>query len=233
MTFIPDSVRRLVACGIAALLPVVAQAGALDLISSADAGQAVRLALEKGSERAVSQLGRPGGFSDDPSLRIPLPEALQKSRKVLKFMGRGDDLNALENAINRAAEQAVPEGRQVLVETVRSMTLADAKSILTGGDDSVTQFFRENSRDDLMARLTPIVDDQISKLGIARQYDALAGQGAKLGLVKGADASLAGYVTDQALQGLFTVIAREEKALRADPIGSGSKLLGKVFGALR
>ena len=111
--------------------------------------------------------------------------------------------------------------------------LLSAKSILTGGDDSVTQFFRENSRDDLMARLTPIVDDQISKLGIARQYDALAGQGAKLGLVKGADASLAGYVTDQALRGLFTVIAREEKALRADPIGSGSKLLGKVFGALR
>ena len=233
MAATPRFFRRFLLGAMLVLGPTLAQAGALDLISSADAGKAVRLALEKGATRAVDLLGQPGGFAKDPGLRIPLPQTLQKSRKVLKFMGKADELDALENAINQAAEQAVPEGKEVLLGAVRSMTLDDAKQILTGGDDSVTTFFRERSRDDLMTRLTPIVDGQISKMGIARQYDALAGQGAKFGLVKGADASLSGYVTDRALEGLFTVIAREEKALRADPIGSGSKLLGKVFGALR
>ncbi|MEZ5652052.1 MAG: DUF4197 domain-containing protein [Burkholderiaceae bacterium] len=231
-----SSIERVLRWGVAALAGGfigLAQAGALDLISTTDASQAVRAALEKGSERAVALLGRPGGYANDPQLHIPLPDALSKSRRLFKMLGKGDELDSLEAAINRAAEQAVPKGKAVLSDTVKKMTVDDAKNILTGGDDSVTQFFRKNSRAELMSKLTPIVDGQISELGIARQYDALAGKGAALGLVKGNDSSLAGYVTDQALEGLFTMIAREEKAIRADPIGTGSKLLGKVFGALR
>ncbi|MEZ5661453.1 MAG: DUF4197 domain-containing protein [Burkholderiaceae bacterium] len=178
-------------------------------------------------------LGRPGVTRTTRSCTFRLPDALAKSRGLLKMLGKGEELNNLEAAINRAAEQAVPQGKAVLSKAVQTMTVDDAKKILTGGDDSVTRFFRDKSRDDLMTRLMPIVDGEVSRMGLARQYDALAGKGSRLGLVKGNDTSLAGYVTDRALEGLFTVIAREEKALRADPIGSGSKLLGKVFGALR
>lgn len=218
----------MLACGCA-----VARAGALDQVSSADATQAVRQALAQGADKAVAQLGRPGGFLDDPQLRIPLPDTLRKSRRVLELMGRGKELDALETSINRAAEQAVPQGKAVLERAVRSMTLADAKQILTGGDDSVTRFFRENTRDDLLAKLQPLVDKEIAELGIARQYDALAGKGAQLGLLEGPQSSLSGYVTDRALEGLFTVIAREERALRQDPLAAGSRILRQVFGALR
>jgi hypothetical protein len=135
--------------------------------------------------------------------------------------------------MNRAAEQAVPQARQLLVSAVKSMTVNDAKGILAGGDDSVTRFFESRTRAPLTERFLPIVTKQVSRPGLAQRYNALAGQGARLGLLKERDASVERYVTTRSLDGLFLMIGEEERAIRRDPVKAGSKVIERVFGALR
>ena len=148
-------------------------------------------------------------------------------------MGRGRELDELVTSMNRAAEQAVPQAKQLLVAAVKSMTVADAKGILTGGDDSVTRFFKSRTQAPLTERFLPIVTQHVSRLGLAKRYNSLAGQASKLGLLKERDASVERYVTTRALDGLYLMIAEEEKAIRRDPLKAGSKVIERVFGALR
>lgn len=151
----------------------------------------------------------------------------------MRMMGKGRDLDALLAAMNRAAELAVPKAKTLLTDAVKSMSVEDAKGILTGGDDSVTRFFRAKTETGLTEQFLPAVSTQVSKLGLAQSYDRLAGKGAKFGLVDEESASMDRYVTARALDGLYLMIAREERALRANPLKAGSDLLGKVFGLLR
>lgn len=206
---------------------------ALDSISNADAGSALRLALEQGAGKAVSSLGRQGGFMDNPQVRIELPGALKKSEKMIRLLGKGDQLDQLTVSMNRAAEAAVPQAKDLLVNAVRSMSVSDARKILSGPDDSVTQYFRDRTSEPLEKAFLPVVSDQVSKLGLAQQYNALAGRGSKLGLVKGNATSIEQYVTSKALDGLYAMIAKEERALRANPLQAGSSLLKRVFGAIK
>jgi len=213
--------------------PTLARAGALDAISGADASAALRAALEKGSVQAVGKLGREGGFLDDPKVRIPLPDGLRQAESLLRMTGRGRELDELVTSMNRAAEQAVPHAKELLISAVKSMSVADAKGILTGGDDSVTRFFRSKTLAPLTERFLPIVTQQVSRLGLAKRYNSLAGQASKLGLLKERDASVERYVTTRALDGLYLMIGEEEKAIRSNPIGAGSKVIERVFGAMR
>ncbi|HRA79327.1 MAG TPA: DUF4197 domain-containing protein [Burkholderiaceae bacterium] len=210
-----------------------AQAGALDAISNADATSALRATLERGAGQAVAQLGKAGGFLDNPKVRIPLPGGLKQAESLLRAMGRGRELDELVTTMNRAAEQAVPQAKQLLVAAVKSMTVADAKGILGGGDDSVTQFFKSRTQAPLTERFLPIVTQQVSRLGLAKRYNALAGQASKLGLMKERDASVERYVTTRALDGLYLMIAEEERAIRQDPVKAGSRVIERVFGAMR
>lgn len=211
----------------------VAEAAGLGAISDADALSALRAALESGTNSAISRLGRAGGFLDDAKFRIPLPDALRKTEKLLRLAGKGKELDELVVAMNRAAEAAIPQAKSLALQAVRSMSVSDAKAIITGGEDSVTQFFRRNTQAGLVERFRPLVAAQVSRLGLAKQYDALAGQGSKLGLVKGNATTMDGYVTDRAVGSLYQAIAEQERAIRRDPIRTGSQILGKVFGALR
>lgn len=220
------------------LLPVLAlplalpAADALDLLSKSDASAGLREALTRGAGAAVDQLGKPGGFLDSERFRIPLPPALQKASSAMKMLGMGAQADELTTTMNRAAEAAVPEAKPLLINAVKSMTVEDAKGILTGGDDAATQYFRKTTHDQLSARFLPIVHQATAKLGLAEVYDRYAGQGARLGLVKPEDAQLDPYVTGKALEALYVMIAEKEKEIRADPVGQGSKLLSKVFGAV-
>jgi predicted GNAT family N-acyltransferase len=232
--------RSLIALGASACVALVAglgappaRAGALDAVSNADATSALRVALERGAGQAVARLGKPGGFLDDPKVRIPLPDGLRQAEGLLRTMGRGRELDELVTSMNRAAEQAVPQAKQLLVAAVKSMTVADAKGILTGGDDSVTRFFKSRTQAPLTERFLPVVTQQVSRLGLAKRYNSLAGQASKLGLLKEGDASVERYVTTRALDGLYLMIAEEEKAIRRDPLKAGSKVIERVFGALR
>ena len=226
--------RTLVALMAASLSLASAQLAAqsLDQLSGRDATAGLKAALDKGAAAAVASLGRTDGFWANPKVRIPLPEHLQRVRTALKFMGKGDEIDALELAVNRAAEQAVPQARTLLTNAVKSITVDDAKQILRGGDDSVTQFFKAKTATDLADRFLPIVRKVTEKSGLAQQYNTLAGQGAALGLIKPEQATVERYVTQKALDGLYTMIGEEEKKIRANPVAAGSDIIRRVFGAL-
>ncbi len=225
--------RAALAFAAAASLSQAALAGPLDAITNAEANAGLKAALDRGALAAISQLGANGGFMNNPKVKIPLPGALQSLEPILKATGKSDQLNSLVATMNQAAEQAVPEAKVLLQSAVKSMTLEDAKGILTGGDDSVTQFFKAKTKPALIERFQPIVGKQVSKLGLTQQYDKLAGQGARLGLVDKESATMETYVTGKALDGLYLVIAEQERAIRQDPIGTGVKAISKVFGILK
>jgi hypothetical protein len=214
-------------------LALPAQAQGLAGISDLEAGKGLKSALEAGAVSAVKLLGRADGFLANPQVRIPLPGYLKDARKLLVAFGRGKQVEELELAMNRAAENAVPLARTLLVEAVRKMSVTDAKNILTGGDTSVTSFFAEKTRTALGGSFLPVVRQATAKVGLAQKYDRVAQKGQGFGLVKAEDASVDHYVTRKALDGLYFMIGEEEKKIRRDPVGTGSALLQKVFGALR
>ena len=211
------------------------QAHALSLgdLSNADASKGLKTALEKGALAAVSLLGRTDGFLGNPKVRIPLPGYLEDASKLLKNFGQGRRIDELVTAINRAAETVVPMGKDLLVSAVRSMNVNDAKNILTGGDTSVTQFFAEKTRAPLGVKFLPVVNQATEKVGLANKYNEFAGKAANFGLVRKEDANIQQYVTGKTLDGLYLAIGEEERKIRQDPVGSGSAILQKVFGALR
>jgi len=211
------------------------QAHALSLgdLTNTEASQGLKAALERGAMAAVGLLGKPGGFLDNPKVRIPLPGFLADASKFLRAMGRGQQVDELEVAMNRAAETAVPLARELLTNAVKSMSVNDAKKILAGGDTSVTDFFAEKTRTPLAGRFLPVVTRATEKVGLAEKYNRVAGKAAGMGLVKKDDAAIEPYVTRKSLDGLYAMIGEEEKKIRQDPAGSGSALLRKVFGAMK
>ena len=210
-----------------------AQALSLGDLSNAEASQGLKQALEKGAIAAVNLLGRSDGFLGNPKVRIPLPGYLQDASKLMKALGQGRRVDELVTTMNRAAEAAVPLAKDLLVNAVKSMTVTDAKQILSGGDTSVTTFFAEKTRDPLGVRFLPVVTQATAKVGLAAKYNQLAGKAAGLGLLKKEDANIEQYVTGKALDGLYLMIGEEEQRIRQDPVGTGSAILKKVFGALK
>ncbi len=210
--------------------PAAAQ---LDRISNKQAVAALRAALEKGSRAAVSSLGRTDGFFGNARVKIPLPESLQKAEGWMRRLGMGRYADELVLTMNRAAEAAVPEAKTLLVGAVKKMTVEDAKGILTGGDTAGTAYFRRTTENQLRARFLPIVSRATARVRLAEKYNEYADRGVRFGLVSKEDANLDSYVTQKALDGLFLVMADEEKKIRQDPVGSASSIIRKVFGALR
>lgn len=211
------------------------QAWALTLadLSNQDASNGLKAALEKGALAAVGLLGRPDGFLGNDKVRIPLPGYLDDAARLLKTLGQGKRVDELVTGMNRAAEAAVPMGQQLLVGAVKNMSVGDAKSILSGGDDSVTQFFARKTREPLGATFLPVVTRATEKVGLAASYNKVAGKAAGLGLMKKEEATIEHYVTGKTLDGLYTIIGEEERKIRQDPVGAGSAILKKVFGALK
>ncbi|MDP3538498.1 MAG: DUF4197 domain-containing protein [Azonexus sp.] len=214
------------------LTAAVALAGPLDAISAGDASAGVKEALAKGADYAVASLGKDGGFLGNSKVKIPLPGYLQKAESGLRMFGMGKQADQLVETMNHAAENAVAEAKPILTDSIKKMSVQDAKGILTGGDDSVTQYFKRTSTEQLTTKFMPIVQASTKKLQLAEQYNSFAGKAASAGLVDKKDADLDGYVTQKAMDGLFLMIAEEEKKLRSNPVGAGSDLLKKVFGAL-
>ncbi|OSZ71738.1 DUF4197 domain-containing protein [Hydrogenophaga sp. IBVHS1] len=217
------------------VLAVHEQARALSLsdLTNQDASQGIKVALEKGALAAVALLGKADGFLGNPKVRIPLPGFLEDASKLLKLTGQGKRVDELVTSMNRAAEAAVPMGKDLLVGAVKSMSVTDAKNILSGGENSVTQFFADKTRSPLGEKFLPIVTKATERVGLANQYNRVAGKAAGFGLVKGEDANIQRYVTGKSLDGLYTIIGEEERKIRQDPVGTGSAILQKVFGTLK
>jgi hypothetical protein len=220
--------------GLCAGLLICANAFALSLssLSQGDANGGLKDALTQGAQVAVKQLGVPGGFSNNKDVRIGLPGKLGKVADKMKMLGMGSQVDSLEASMNKAAEAAVPQAQAILVDAVKSMSVTDAKGILTGGKDSATQYLNTSSRDKIRAKFLPIVKQATDQVGLAQQYNSFAGKAASLGVVDSKDANIESYVTEQALDGLFKMIAKQEETIRQNPAAAATSLAKKVFGAL-
>ena len=217
----------------AVLLFAASALAQLDHITSREAVSGLKAALEKGSQAAVAALGRADGFFANPQVKIPLPESLQRTERLMRRVGMGKYADELILTLNRAAEAAVPEARQLFLDAVRKMTVQDAKGILSGGDTAATEYFRRTTQDALRKRFLPIVKKATSRVELAEKYNEYAETAVAFGLVKKDDANLDDYVTRKALDGLFFMVAEEEKKIRKDPLGTASAIIRKVFGAIR
>lgn len=209
-----------------------ALAAGVDSLSTKDTASGLKEALTKGAEVAVGQLGKTNGFLGDARVKIPLPESAQAVEKAMRTFGMKKQADKLIETMNRAAEMAVVEAKPILTNAVKSMSFDDARGILTGGDDAATQYFKRTTSEAIGAKFLPVVKKSTAKVKLAEQYNTYAGKAAQFGLMDKKDADLDSYVTQKALDGLFLMIAEQEKAIRKDPIGTGSSLLKKVFGSL-
>lgn len=192
-------------------------------------------ALTKGVRFAVNSLGRQDGFLKNARVKIPLPKNLQRVEKGLRIAGQGRTVDEFVTSMNRAAEKAVPVAIDVFVDSIKQMTFDDARQILfSGRDDAATQFFKRTSEETLRGKFRPIVEDFTESVGVTQKYKTMIGKYGFAAQLLGQDATdIDGYVTQKALDGLFLLVADEERKIRKDPIGRTTSLLKKVFGILR
>lgn len=224
--------KRFLSMVLLALFVTHANALSVSDLSNAEASGGLKEALTQGIGKAISSLGAPDGFLGNKEVKIPLPKSLKKIEKGMKLMGMGKQSDELVLKMNRAAEAAVPEAKALLVDSVKKMTLADAKAILTGPEDAATQYFKRTTSAQMAEKFLPIVKKATENVQLAESYNKYAEMGSKFGVVKKEDAKIEQYVTNKALDGVYLMIAKEEAAIRKDPVGQASSLLKKVFGAI-
>ena len=198
-------------------------------------------ALGKGVSNAVVSLGHSGGFLTNANVKIPLPEKLQSVEKALRLAGQNQMADDFVASMNHAAEQAVPVAAGVFGDAIRQMSIADAKGILAGPDDAATKYFQKTTQTNLFAKFYPVVQKATDSVGVTAQYKAMMAKFASVNTLSGFlgqskpaslnTADIDNYVTGKALDGLFKMVAAEEKNIRANPVARTSDLLQKVFGS--
>ena len=210
----------------------VSSTGGVSSLTNSEASGGLKEALTQGVSKAVASLGATDGFFGNKDVKIPLPNSLKKIEKGMKFMGMGKQSDELILKMNRAAEAAVPEAKTLLLDSVKKMSLADAKAILTGPQDAATQYFKKTTSAQMGEKFLPIVTKATENVQLADSYNKYAEMGSKFGVVKKEDANINQYVTKKALDGVYYMVAQEEVAIRKDPLGQASSLLKKVFGSI-
>ena len=204
-------------------------------VSDNEISGGLKEALSKGVGSAIKTLGKEDGFFKNVRVKIPLPKSLQRIEKVVRIAGQGKAVDDFVLSMNRAAEKAVPVAVDVFVESIKRMSFDDARQILfSKQQDSATQFFRRTSEETLREKFRPLVEEFTAKTGVTQRYKAMIGKAGFAAQFLGKDATdLDGYVTQKALDGLFLLIADEEKSIRKNPLGRTTSLLKKVFGILK
>jgi hypothetical protein len=199
-------------------------------LSDATTASGLSEALKLATQRAVQETSKPGGFLDDPQIRIKLPGKLETMATALRAVGMGGKVDELEVAMNRAAESAAGQATPVFVDAIQRMSFQDAGAILRGNDTAATSYFKKKTSAPLTAKFRPIVDAAMRNVGVTKQYDALVSEYASMPFASVPRFDLTGYVTGEALAGLFTVVGDEEKRIRKDPAARATSLLQQVFG---
>src|SRR3954466_8277831 len=177
-----SGMRRILAL-LACIVTCSASAAGLEGISNSEASSGLKQALTDGSAAAVAKLGSPGGFLNNPKVKIPLPPVLAKVETALRYTGMKRQADDLVVAMNRAAEAAVPEAKTLLIDSVKKMSVQDAKGILTGGETAATDYFRRPPRDQLHKRFLPVVHKATNKVQLAQKYEQYADKAAGAGLL--------------------------------------------------
>lgn len=200
-------------------------------LSDEEIVRGLKEALAQGSRQAIERLGKAGGYLNDPNVRIPMPDNLQKVEKLLRTLKQDKVADEFVASLNHAAENAVPEAAAIIGDSLAKMTLVDARGILKGPDDAATQYFRKTGEAQLRERFMPIVRQTTEQAGVTSAYKRLMQRAGPYAQLMGSQAAdLDGYVTDKAMDGLFKMIAEEEKRIRQDPLARTTDLLKRVFG---
>lgn len=186
-------------------------------------------ALEIGTRNAVQTVSKTDGYFNNPLIKIPLPENVQKAEKLLRATGFGNQVDAFELSMNRAAERAAPEAQSIFWDAIKEMTFTDAREILDGPDNAATLYFKEKTSGRLQEIFKPITHQAMSEVGATRQYQSLDDKMKTIPLADSMRFDLDQYVTDKALGGLFLMLAEEEQKIRQDPTARVTDLLQKVF----
>ncbi len=204
--------------------------GSTSSASGSDITQGLKEALRIGTEKAVANTGRPDGFLANPLIKILLPKKFQSLEKGLRLAGQGDKVDTFITSMNRAAEQATPKAKSIFVDAVTGMTVDDAQALLRGGDTAATDYFKAKASDKLYNAFRPVVDSSMNKIGTVQRYNALIGQAKSVPFVKTQSLDVGDYVTNKSLDGLFLMVAEEEKKIRTNPAARVTDLLKNVFG---
>ena len=187
-------------------------------------------ALRIGTKNAVSSVSVQDGYFRNSAIRIPVPEKLEKAESLLRKMGMGERVDEFILGMNRAAEAAAPQAVDIFTEAIREMTINDAVGIVKGGETAGTDYFRIKTSDRLSALFRPVIQDSLARVGAVNSYKRLVGAYNAIPLVEEVGIDLEGYVTDEALGGLFFMVGEEEKKIRQDPAARVTELLREVFG---
>jgi hypothetical protein len=190
----------------------------------------LKQALEIGTANAVKTVSKVDGFYKNPKIKIPLPETVQKAESVLRAVGYGPKIDELSLSMNRAAERAAPKAKALFWDAVKQMTFEDARQILKGSDDAATRYFEGKTRDQLQQLFTPIVHSAMQEVGVTRTYQQLYAKIKTIPYTDRLKLDLDAYVTGKALDGLFYMVAEEERKIRKDPAAQVTELLKEVFG---
>jgi hypothetical protein len=192
----------------------------------------LKQALDKGTQFAVNKLGQPGGFLDNKKVRIPMPDSLSWVESSLRTVGQDEMADEFIDTMNHAAEQAVPEAADIFAGAIKEMSVQDAQGILTGPDNAATEYFRSNTEAELTQRMRPIVETATASTGVTSAYkDMLGAAGGFAGMMPATATDIDGYITLKTLDGLFLMIAKEERKIRKNPMARSTELLQKVFSA--
>lgn len=193
-------------------------------------GKAFKEALRIGSENVVSKLGDVDGFNADSAVHIPLPEELNTVKTMLAKVGMSGIVEDLELKLNRAAEAATPKAKELFWQSITKMTFDDIKSIYKGPEDSATRYFQEKMSPSLIKEMSPIVENSLSKVGAIQAFDKVMGKYQALPFVPDVKANLTDHVVQKGIDGIFYYLAKEEAAIRKNPVKQTTDLLKKVFG---
>ena len=189
----------------------------------------LKQALQVSTTKAVASTGKPDGFLKNDAIKIVLPPRLQTVGRGLRLLGMGSKVDELEVGMNRAAEQATPQAKQIFLAALKKMTFDDARHILTGNDTAATAYFQRTSSADLTTTFSPIVHQAMEKVGVVQQYDRVVKE-APAGNLISSEFDLDKYVVGKTLDGLFYMLGQEEKRIRKNPAAQTTALLKEVFG---
>ncbi len=202
-------------------------------VTENEAGQGIREALSNGVVKAILQLNKEDGFFKDLVYKVLLPPDAQKVEKALRNVGLGGMVDKAILQINRGAEDAVGYAKPIFADAIRQMTITDAINLIKGGDTSATHFFREKTKDKLLAAFLPVIKTSLDKVEATKYYgDIISKYNNFPTTFKKLNPDLPGYVTDRATNALFDLISKEEKNIRENPLARTTDILKKVFGGL-
>jgi hypothetical protein len=199
-------------------------------LTTAEVGEGLKEALVNGISKGSDQVSQLDGYFKNPEIKIPFPPDVQKVEKTLRDIGLGSEVDKFIMTLNRGAEDAAKEAKPIFISAIKSMTIQDAWAILKGEDNAATEYLKKTTSAQLKEKFKPVIQASLNKVNATKYYSELVTRYNRIPLVEKVNPNLDDYATDKAIQGLFVMIAKEEKSIRKDPVARTTELLKKVFG---